>query len=71
MKNAPKFQDFISEESKLFLDGLVNSFKDQCDIQIDQSLVRGLDYYTGVVFETVSSELGSQDALLGGGRYDN
>ena len=46
-------------------------FKDQCDIQIDQSLVRGLDYYTGIVFETVSKELGSQDAFLGGGRYDN
>ena len=49
----------------------MNSFKEQCDIQIDQSLVRGLDYYTGVVFETVSSELGAQDAFLGGGRYDN
>ena len=28
-------------------------------------------YYTGIVFETVSEELGSQDAFLGGGRYDN
>ena len=60
-----------SEESKLFLEGLVSSFKDQCNIQIDQSLVRGLDYYTGIVFETVSNELGAQDAFLGGGRYDN
>jgi histidyl-tRNA synthetase len=34
-------------------------------------LVRGLDYYTGVVFESVSKELGAQDAILGGGRYDN
>ena len=71
LKNAPKYQDFISEESKVFLEGLVSAFKDQCDIQIDQSLVRGLDYYTGIVFETVSKELGSQDAFLGGGRYDN
>ena len=71
LKNAPKFEDFISMDSKLFLEGLVSAFKDQCNIQIDQSLVRGLDYYTGIVFETVSNELGAQDAYLGGGRYDN
>ena len=71
LKNAPKFEDFISMGSKLFLEGLVSAFKDQCNIQIDQSLVRGLDYYTGIVFETVSNELGAQDAFLGGGRYDN
>ena len=34
-------------------------------------MVRGLDYYTKTVFEITSSELGSQDALLGGGRYDS
>lgn len=34
-------------------------------------LVRGLDYYTGTVFEVTHSELGSQDALGAGGRYDN
>ena len=33
-------------------------------------LVRGLDYYTRTVFELVGTGLGSQDALLGGGRYD-
>ena len=30
-----------------------------------------MDYYTGIVFETVSEKLGAQDAILGGGRYDN
>ncbi|PIV12023.1 MAG: histidine--tRNA ligase [Candidatus Omnitrophica bacterium CG03_land_8_20_14_0_80_43_22] len=35
------------------------------------NLVRGLDYYTGTVFEVISSKLGSQDALAAGGRYDN
>ena len=38
--------------------------------EIDPRLVRGLDYYTRTVFELVSDELGAQDALLGGGRYD-
>ncbi|MCE5193712.1 MAG: histidine--tRNA ligase [Candidatus Cryosericum sp.] len=33
-------------------------------------LVRGLDYYTRTVFEVVSEDLGAQNALLGGGRYD-
>ena len=71
LKEGPKFQDFISDDSKIFLQNLVDAYSNQCDIQIDQSLVRGLDYYTGIVFETVSQNLGAQDAFLGGGRYDN
>ena len=71
LKEAPKFQDFISDASKSFLQNLVDAYSDHCNIQIDQSLVRGLDYYTGIVFETVSQELGAQDTFLGGGRYDN
>jgi len=71
LKEGPKFQDFISDDSKSFLNNLVDAFSDYCDIQIDQSLVRGLDYYTGIVFEAVSQELGAQDAFLGGGRYNN
>jgi len=38
--------------------------------EIDPRLVRGLDYYTRTVFELISADLGSQDSLLGGGRYD-
>lgn len=37
---------------------------------IDGSIVRGLDYYTKTAFEIICSDLGSQDALAGGGRYD-
>jgi len=70
LKDAPKFNDFISEKSKIFLNNLVQHYSDQCDITIDSNLVRGLDYYTGLVFEVVSEELGAQDAFLGGGRYD-
>ncbi len=39
--------------------------------RVDPLLVRGLDYYTGTVFELYSSDLGAQDALGAGGRYDN
>jgi histidyl-tRNA synthetase len=38
--------------------------------EIDGRLVRGLDYYTKTAFEITSKDLGSQDALAGGGRYD-
>jgi len=46
------------------LDALGLSYK------IDSRLVRGIDYYTRTVFELMSKDLGSQDTLLGGGRYD-
>jgi histidyl-tRNA synthetase len=36
----------------------------------DGHLVRGLDYYTKTAFEVISKDLGAQDALAGGGRYD-
>ncbi len=38
---------------------------------VDSRIVRGLDYYTKTVFEYISSDLGSQSALGGGGRYDH
>jgi histidyl-tRNA synthetase len=38
---------------------------------VEPRLVRGLDYYVRTVFETVSGGLGAQNAILGGGRYDN
>ena len=38
---------------------------------IDPQIVRGLDYYTGTVFEFVSEEIGAQSTICGGGRYDN
>ena len=71
LKKGPKFQDYISEDARNFLQNLVNTYSNHCNIQVDQSLVRGLDYYTGIVFESVSEKLGAQDAILGGGRYDN
>jgi histidyl-tRNA synthetase len=39
--------------------------------ELDPFLVRGLDYYTKTVFEVTARGLGSQDAIAGGGRYDN
>ncbi|MDR3253827.1 MAG: ATP phosphoribosyltransferase regulatory subunit, partial [Endomicrobium sp.] len=42
-----------------------------CNYTIDGALVRGLDYYTRTVFEIRSKDVGSQDTLAAGGRYDN
>lgn len=42
----------------------------EIDYEVDTHLVRGLDYYTGTVFEVSTEELGAQDTLAAGGRYD-
>ena len=71
LKDGPKISEFLKESSLKIMDLIVDTFSDECEIQIDHNLVRGLDYYTGFVFEAISSNLGAQDAYLGGGRYDN
>ena len=71
LKNAPSIKDYIDQTSIEFLKSIKDQFSDLCDMEIDYSLVRGLDYYSGFVFEAISSELGAQDSFLGGGRYDH
>ncbi len=39
--------------------------------QVNQRLVRGLDYYTSTVFEFITNDLGAQNTVLAGGRYDD
>ncbi len=70
-KSLPKIADYLCEECKEHLD-TVKKHLTLMDIpfELDSSLVRGLDYYTKTVFEVVSTNLGAQNALLGGGRYD-
>ena len=70
LKEAPKISDYLPKESLDLLNLIKDTFSNDCNIEIDHTLVRGLDYYTGFVFEAISSELGAQDAYLGGGRYD-
>ena len=71
LEDAPTIKDFLSDESLKMLQMLKDTFSKDCKIEIDYGLVRGLDYYTGLVFEAISDELGSQDSYLGGGRYDD
>ena len=69
--NAPSIKDFIKPSALSLLNKIQNEYKDICNIEVDFTLVRGLDYYSGFVFEALSSDLGAQDSFLGGGRYDN
>lgn len=74
MKNAPKISDYLNEDSK-------NRFKEVLDIltyleidyEIDDNLVRGLDYYDHTVFEIQANleGFGKMTTLCGGGRYNN
>jgi len=68
---APKLIDMISEADQEHYDG-VKSLLGAAGVSFveDPYLVRGLDYYGRTAFELESPDLGSQNALAGGGRYD-
>ena len=72
VKNAPKLINYLESESKdsfnKVLEGL-NSLN--ITYEINHKLVRGLDYYNNTTFEFITNKLGSQSAILAGGRYDN
>jgi len=72
VKKAPVILDYLCSDCiadytrlKEILSEMKVSFKEKPD------LVRGLDYYTGIVFEAIHPDLGAQDAIAAGGRYDN
>ncbi len=69
--NAPRILDCLDEVSKSHFE-TVKTYLDDFGVKyvIEHRLVRGLDYYSRTAFELVSSDLGAQDALGGGGRYD-
>jgi histidyl-tRNA synthetase len=71
IEKAPLIHDYLNDESA----GHFNQVKEYLnqlgiEYETDPYLVRGLDYYTRTAFELISPDLGSQDALAGGGRYD-
>lgn len=68
---APLIKDHLCEECAEHFAELQNSLTlANVLYSVDGRIVRGLDYYTKTAFEITSSDLGSQDALAGGGRYD-
>ncbi|MCK4363316.1 MAG: histidine--tRNA ligase [Candidatus Aminicenantes bacterium] len=71
-KTFPKITDYLCQECE-------DHFNRFCDhlvfygikYKVEPRLVRGIDYYTKTTFEIVSSKLGAQNTLIGGGRYDD
>lgn len=71
LEDAPRIADYLDAEHASHFAELCNRL-DALGIGYvkDPFLVRGLDYYTGTVFEWVTDALGAQDAVCSGGRYD-
>jgi histidyl-tRNA synthetase len=68
---APRLLDYLGDASRRHLE-TVQSLLTACGVKwtVNPRLVRGLDYYSHTVFEFITSELGAQGTLCGGGRYD-
>ena len=72
IKNSKDITNFLNEDEKLAFSETVEALDMlQVEYKINTKLVRGMDYYTGTVFEFTVDSLGAQNAVIGGGRYDN
>lgn len=69
--NAPAFIDYLCPDCARHFETVLKLLeKENISFEIDNRLVRGLDYYVRTTFEVVSAKIGSQSAIAGGGRYD-
>lgn len=70
-KEAPVILDFLCDECADHFEKL-KGYLENLDIKytVDPKIVRGLDYYTKTVFEFVTTDIGAQGTICGGGRYD-
>ncbi len=74
IKDAPKMSDYLNETSKEYLNNILKVLDEQgVEYEIDDTLVRGLDYYSHVVFEYhfITENGTSLGAVGAGGHYDN
>ena len=70
-KDAPRTIQYLCDECREHFEGVKNHLTAAgLDFTVDGRIVRGLDYYTKTVFEFVSTSLGAQSTVCGGGRYD-
>lgn len=72
LHDMPKIIDMLSIHDKEYFEQVLSGL-DQLNIkyQINHSIVRGLDYYSHIVFEFTTNSSTAQNAVLAGGRYDN
>lgn len=72
LNDLPKMRETLSNQSKLRFETLLKKLDNLgVTYSIDNSIVRGLDYYNDTVFEWRDNSLGSQNAICAGGRYDS
>ena len=71
IENAPRIGDYYNDFTKKFFADVIAGVEDLgIDYHINDRLVRGLDYYCHTAFEFTTDQLGSQGAVIAGGRYD-
>jgi len=71
LAEAPRLLDLLGPESRSHFEGLQQGLRAYgIDYTINPRLVRGLDYYNRTVFEWITTRLGAQGTVAGGGRYD-
>src|SRR5688500_6022434 len=71
-QGAPAAAEYLSDASKSHFARVQDLLtRSNVAFVVDTTLVRGLDYYTNTVWEVIAGGLGAQNALSGGGRYDN
>ena len=71
MSKAKSIKDFLNKNQIEEFNKIKSKLnKLEIEYSVNSRLVRGLDYYNGLVFEFLSNDLGSQNAVLAGGRYD-
>ncbi len=72
IKDVPSVLDYLCDDCKAHFE-LLKELLSVSDIDyiVDDRIVRGLDYYTGTVFEFITDTIGAQGTVCGGGRYNN
>ncbi len=70
-KDAPVILDYLCDDCKAHFEKLKEYLTEMgIDFSVNPRIVRGLDYYTRTVFEFITTEIGAQGTVCGGGRYD-
>ncbi len=71
VEKAPLISDYLCDDCKEHFHGLKTMLdKVSIEYNVNPRIVRGLDYYTRTVFEFITTALGTQGTICGGGRYD-
>ena len=72
VQGAPMMIDYLCDDCKDSFEELQNNLKAmEIPFTVDPGIVRGLDYYTKTAFEFVTTKIGAQGTVCGGGRYDH